>query len=213
MSLTSLPHIVNFPLFSIKPKYFKSLKYIDPWQYQQKYWIMRRKLYCAHFSICERSCFGLSHFSSRCTYVRTFYYYFSSPYGFTTYTSSRSDSISIQHMRTEQHQTTEPRSNHYLTISCSTIKDAIIFWVFLRNWLTLMVINFIAIQLASLLFKYKYAYYWIYCHNFRIRSHSGTAMLGQLATEQEQAPRTLSPCKNKFNIEEDTWSSYQILSW
>ena len=41
----------------------------------------------------------------------------------------------------------------------------------------------------------------------------GTAMQSQLATEPEQAPDVPSPCKNKFNIEEDTWSSYQILSW
>ena len=42
---------------------------------------------------------------------------------------------------------------------------------------------------------------------------SGTAILGQLLIEPEQAPDIPSPCKNKFNIEEDTWSSYQILSW
>ena len=41
----------------------------------------------------------------------------------------------------------------------------------------------------------------------------GTAMQSQLAIDPEQAPDDPSPCKNKFNIEEDTWSSYQILSW
>ncbi len=41
----------------------------------------------------------------------------------------------------------------------------------------------------------------------------GTAMQSQLLMEPEQAPDIPSPCKNKFNIEEDTWSSYQILSW
>jgi hypothetical protein len=41
----------------------------------------------------------------------------------------------------------------------------------------------------------------------------GTAMQSQLLIEPEQAPDIPSPCKNKFNIEEDTWSSYQILSW
>ena len=40
----------------------------------------------------------------------------------------------------------------------------------------------------------------------------GTAIPGQPVTEPEQAPGTLSPYKNQFNIEEDTWSSYQILS-
>ena len=41
----------------------------------------------------------------------------------------------------------------------------------------------------------------------------GTAIQSQLVIEPEQAPDVPSPCKNKFNIEEDTWSSYQILSW
>ena len=41
---------------------------------------------------------------------------------------------------------------------------------------------------------------------------SGTAMLGQPVTESEQAPGTLSPDKNKFNIEGGTWPPYQILS-
>ena len=39
-----------------------------------------------------------------------------------------------------------------------------------------------------------------------------TAMQGQLMMEPEQAPDIHIPNKNKFNIEEDTWSSYQILS-
>jgi hypothetical protein len=40
----------------------------------------------------------------------------------------------------------------------------------------------------------------------------GTAIQGQPVTEPEQAPDIPSPFKNQFNIEEDTWSSYQILS-
>ena len=35
----------------------------------------------------------------------------------------------------------------------------------------------------------------------------------KLATGPEQAPETQSPYKNQFNIEKDTWSLYQILSW
>ena len=41
----------------------------------------------------------------------------------------------------------------------------------------------------------------------------GTAIQGQLVIEPEQAPDIPSPDKNKFNIEEVTWTSYQILSW
>ena len=40
-----------------------------------------------------------------------------------------------------------------------------------------------------------------------------TAIQGQLVIEPEQAPDIPSPVKNKFNIEEGTWPSYQILSW
>ena len=39
----------------------------------------------------------------------------------------------------------------------------------------------------------------------------GTAIQGQLVIEPEQAPDIPSPVKNKFNIEEGTWPSYQIL--
>ena len=40
----------------------------------------------------------------------------------------------------------------------------------------------------------------------------GTAIPGQPVTESEQAPGTLSPYKNQFNIEGNTWFPYQILS-
>ena len=40
----------------------------------------------------------------------------------------------------------------------------------------------------------------------------GTAIPGQPVTESEQAPGTLSPYKNQFNIEGGTWPPYQILS-
>ena len=40
----------------------------------------------------------------------------------------------------------------------------------------------------------------------------GTAIPGQPVTEPEQAPGTLSPYKNQFNIEGGTWPPYQILS-
>ena len=40
----------------------------------------------------------------------------------------------------------------------------------------------------------------------------GTAIPGQPVTEPEQAPGTLSPYKNQFNIEGNTWFPYQILS-
>ena len=40
-----------------------------------------------------------------------------------------------------------------------------------------------------------------------------TAIQGQLVIEPDQAPDIPSPDKNKFNIEEVTWTSYQILSW
>ena len=38
----------------------------------------------------------------------------------------------------------------------------------------------------------------------------GTAIPGQPVTEPEQAPGTLSPYKNQFNIEGGTWPPYQI---
>jgi hypothetical protein len=41
---------------------------------------------------------------------------------------------------------------------------------------------------------------------------SGTAMLGRIMEELVQALKIPSPFKNQFNIEENTWSSYQILS-
>ena len=41
----------------------------------------------------------------------------------------------------------------------------------------------------------------------------GTAIQGQLVKLALQATDLISPDKNQINIEEDTWSSYQILSW
>ena len=40
-----------------------------------------------------------------------------------------------------------------------------------------------------------------------------TAIQGQLVKPALQATDLVSPGKNQINIEEDTWSSYQILSW
>ena len=42
---------------------------------------------------------------------------------------------------------------------------------------------------------------WRYCNARSTRDRAGASSW------------TLSPAKNQFNIEEDTWSSYQILSW
>ena len=42
---------------------------------------------------------------------------------------------------------------------------------------------------------------WRYCNARPTRDRAGASSW------------TLSPYKNQFNIEEDTWSSYQILSW
>ena len=41
----------------------------------------------------------------------------------------------------------------------------------------------------------------------------GTAIQGQPVKPALQATDLVSPGKNQVNIEEDTWSSYQILSW
>ena len=41
----------------------------------------------------------------------------------------------------------------------------------------------------------------------------GTAIRGQPVKPALQATDLVSPGKNQINIEEDTWSSYQILSW
>ena len=41
----------------------------------------------------------------------------------------------------------------------------------------------------------------------------GTAIQGRLVKPALQATDLVSPGKNQINIEEDTWSSYQILSW
>ena len=40
----------------------------------------------------------------------------------------------------------------------------------------------------------------------------GAAVPGRPVAEPEQAPGTLSPYKNQFNIEGGTWPPYQILS-